>query len=427
MEFYNEETMSYTWISAQNLIGGMALGFENIFGTPNQIITNGVSNDVHYLHYTNDIRKLNVPIINSNADYTEFDGEVMQPDVIAMTPVCAGLSMLNRNSDGERKRGDCNNIQNQNMYNLLRFALKQRPRIIAFENAPGLYTKMGEGVCNKLKEIAFDAGYSMGLYKTNTLYHGVCQFRPRTFAMFYRDTAPAIFEYEKKPYKQFADYIADVDKNPNAPHFDLTITFKYKHDYLINYLCEYTGTSHYYDAVRKLVASGEIPEKDNYTSMFIVDWLGIPECLKYLNKVKSQVTDPDDIKQVNRAIQQCEHVTDKTSQGKGYFDMTASCILDHTNSIIGKNINIIHPTEKRPLNLRELMSLMALPDDFEMVDPARTWINITQNVPVCTATFIASQCKKYLDGELKLANKNFIKQTNDKGRLDVGDYAVENW
>lgn len=53
------------WVVAQPLCGGMALGFEKAFNTPPvAIISAGFKNDSHYIHYMNNIRKLNIPVIN---------------------------------------------------------------------------------------------------------------------------------------------------------------------------------------------------------------------------------------------------------------------------------------------------------------------------------------------------------------------------
>ena len=61
------------WVVAQPLIGGMPIGFENAFGTPPEaIITAGFGNDNHYIKYMNDVRKLNVPVINMETDYITF-------------------------------------------------------------------------------------------------------------------------------------------------------------------------------------------------------------------------------------------------------------------------------------------------------------------------------------------------------------------
>ena len=187
------------WISVQNLIGGMALGFEKVFGSPEAIITNGVKNDNLYINYCNETRHLNIPVYTMNSDYTELVSgpteTLPEADVYAMTPVCAGLSMLNSSTSGKYARGDADNCQNQNMYNLTRLAMRNKAKVIAFENAPALYTKTGEGVVVKLQEIADKYGYTFGLFATNTLYHGIPQSRKRTFALFYRDTNPAIFNF----------------------------------------------------------------------------------------------------------------------------------------------------------------------------------------------------------------------------------------
>ena len=55
----------------------MALGFEKALGVPPlAIISAGFKNDQHYINYMNNIRKLDIPVINMDVQYTKFLDEI---------------------------------------------------------------------------------------------------------------------------------------------------------------------------------------------------------------------------------------------------------------------------------------------------------------------------------------------------------------
>jgi hypothetical protein len=58
---------------------------------------------------------------------------------------------------------------------------------------------------------------------------------------------------------------------------------------------------------------------------------------------------------------------------------------------------LTHPDEDRYINYREAMTIMGLPDDFELLHPKKNSNHICQNVPVQTARDIASEIKVCLE------------------------------
>ena len=66
------------------------------------------------------------------------------------------------------------------------------------ENAPGLFTQIGEGVVNKLKQIGRTFGYSFSLIKTSTELHGIPQRRIRTFYFFWQSPTVPMLQYQKR-------------------------------------------------------------------------------------------------------------------------------------------------------------------------------------------------------------------------------------
>ena len=68
----------------------------------------------------------------------------------------------------------------------------------------------------------------------------------------------------------------------------------------------------------------------------------------------------------------------------------------------------------RFFTVREAMSLMKLPTDYQMVNAKRSLNHMCQNVPVTTAEHPAAMVKKYLEGKLDFVDTKFMVQDNKK-------------
>lgn len=411
--------MSFTWVSTQNLIGGMALGFERVFGTPERIVTNGIYNDSLYIDYMNRQRGLNIPVVKASPDFSELEESVPEVDVIAMTPACSGLSMMTITGTTENAPRSADNKNNLQMLNILRYALKSNPRVVAFENAPNLYTGAGKIVRERLLDIAREYGYSMGLYQTNCMLHGMPQQRKRTFAVFYRDSNPAVFEYENVPYQNWADFVREHGKkmkmanrrliNVDTPEF--------------NFVLERTGQKNFNDAVRMLIDQGKLKKMPMITAWEAVASIGIDDYIAWAKRHLERCSEGEE-KLWKHAVYDGEHLKEKMEKGSWIYDMSAISVnADFQNALIAKNQGAIHPDENRFLSIGEALALMGFPEDYEFQNDNDFWI-IGQNVPVCTAEWIAKNVKKYLEGKLQTIQEDFLQQSNIKQRIDVGTLAA---
>ena len=409
------------WVSVQNLIGGMAIGFEQSFESqPIMIIHQGWKNDEHYINYMINVRKLNIPVVRMNEDYNSFFtdedetiyNEVMSIyknniDCVVMCPICAGLSQMNSCNEGSKARGCVDNDQNQNMYNLTKLGMRMNAKTVVFENAPTAYTKSGEAVVQKLRDIASEFNYSTHLYTTDTLFHGTPQSRKRTFVMFYKDKLTPKFKYEQKEITELSDYLKLIPKDSKHSN-DYILEEKTALDSLYFFILENTNSKTFLEAINKLD-----PEKSRttWTSAQLTEKIGFDVALDYLSKNSTE-------KQYNVV----KHYKFKREQGKSFWDNTS--ILANrgqfTNAIVGKSLtSMIHPTEERGYNVRELLWLMGMPHDFELAEFKKNWNHICQNVPVKTATFIANNLKDYLNGNLTVAEAEFLKQSNFTQSIDL--------
>jgi len=58
-----------------------------------------------------------------------------------------------------------------------------------------------------------------------------------------------------------------------------------------------------------------------------------------------------------------------------------------------------------------------LPDDFELLEPRKSVNHICQNVPVQTAEDMATEIARYLRGELKTVDSDYVVQYNHSERV----------
>lgn len=405
------------WVVAQSLIGGMALGFENSFKTPpSAIITAGFEQDTHYIKYQNETKNLNIPIINMESDYKTFkskeDEELynlhcQNVDVLMHVAACAGLSQMNPCNEGSKARGCADNDQNQNMYNLTKLGMRMNAKTVVFENAPTAYTKSGEAVVNKLRDIAAEFNYSTHLYTTDTLFHGTPQSRKRTFVMFYKDKLTPKFNYEQKEITKLSDYLELIPKD-SKQYNDYILEEKNALDELYFFILENTKSKTFLEAINKLDPN---KSRSTWTSAQLTEKIGFDIALDYLSKNSTE-------KQYNIV----KHYKTKREQGKSFWDNTTILANrgEFINAIVGKSLtSMVHPTEERGYNVRELLWLMGMPHDFELMNFKKNWNHICQNVPVKTATFIANNLKDYLNGNLTVIESEFMKQSNFTQSIDL--------
>lgn len=340
------------WIAVQPLIGGMLFGAKEALGTwPQYIISQGTPNEEHLNNYLNK-KEANIPYVLMDSEYKEFIDKNIKfeedIDIVVGVPVCSGLSLANCSTLGSKARGS-DAEQNNNMYNMAQFSLsKIKPKCYIFENAPGLYTKMGSPVANKLYKIGKKLGYSFSLIKTDTFLHGIPQYRKRTFGIFWKSENAPLLNYYNKENKGLEEYLKKIKNNDcpiNKLNDDLYYKYlfnKFKHNFRKELLKYKTGMN----TITRLNLwdDFEVFCKEN----------------NYENGIKTK-----------------NHVIKKLNDGKNYWDSSMLLFGNYVNAVIGKSMNkLLHPIEERFLSIRELMHLMGLPEDFELINPKKNYNHI---------------------------------------------------
>jgi site-specific DNA-cytosine methylase len=385
------------------LAGGFGLGNMNITGTAPLAITSYSafeSNDNLFRRYLSK-KGFDIPYYQiDKLDYHQSRfllEKYTDIDFITAVPPCNALSQAACRAKGSRGTA----APNEWMYKSAEVILHHiRPTIYAFENAPGLFTCSGDVVREKLIDIGENNGYSITFYKTNTIKHGIPQFRPRTFGIFLKGFGAPILNYYNKPMPHIIDYLKQIPKeasyqdkymNPDSNINEYEITKFFKKKYGEDWRNEIYKTY-----------------KFHLTSY---DYLKRQHLLYEFKDFLETLPNASIIVKKN-----LDHVIKKTDIGKnfrlGYRVLGLD--KDHVYAVISEMMNrTLHPIEDRLINIREYMHLMGLPHDYEL-ESAKEYPKITQNVPVSTCEDITTEIIEIINGNRKISNRQVLMQDNTK-------------
>ena len=384
------------------LAGGFSLGATNILKKPPEVIFSWKvfeQNDKLYLRYL-EKQGHKIPYYQID-DPTNNIKEIAKIyykkiDLFHGIPPCSGLSQAAQRKKGTRGTA----APNDWMYESAKFILGDvQPAVYSFENAPTLYTGAGDLVRERLIDIGKEFGYSITFYKTNTLRHGVPQYRPRTYGLFYKGEHAPILETYNRPYLNSLDYLKLIPKD--AKHQN-----EYAHaEWDIS---QYEITKY----LKHLLGENWRQEMVNYRSHITsYDYLTRRNLLDDYLKFQQSLPDKSDI--VTKNI---KHVMKNASEGRNArinyrvlgFDK------EYIYAVIGEMMcRQVHPSEDRLMNIREHMHMMGLPHDYELEGP-KEYVKITQNVPVKTCEDITTEIIEVIKGNRRLSPNSVFMQDNTK-------------
>lgn len=395
------------------LIGGMAIANEKAVGhKPEFILSYDVfqKNESNLKNYWPDV---DWHIIDSETNELKKEIELDYSDIDFVSSVCpyAGMSMMSSSHSAD-------NETNMWLYKAADYILgKIKPKVYFGENAQGLYSDSNEKVLNKLRDCGKFYGYSFTIYKTDTQLHGIPQRRVRTFFFFWKGNQCPIMEYyNNKPEKPFEEWILNKNVGVHSNDFMYDMPKLLKEYPEVKWLLETKCNNNYKNLINFFYNYYEngnrIPSVYSHI-IFKNEWE------EYINWLKNYEYCNVPIKSNSKTtpIDIAEYRYNKIKNGLRFFSNEPVVFKDYTAAITGKKFGLIfHPKEFRLLSLRELMSLMGLPEDFEVISNNHAHIN--QNVPVCTAKDMTEQVIKFINGELSMTNFNFIKQNNLTQKID---------
>ncbi len=373
------------------LIGGETIAMENIFGErPKYILTfDGFqANEEHLLNYYDN----SIPYLNLSEGHS-FTEKV---DVINTVCPCAGLSSLSPSASS-------NNVMNDWMYKSAEYILTEvKPKVFWGENAPRLASKMGEPVVKKLRKIGKDNGYTFSIFQTKSILHGLGQVRDRTFYFFWKDDKVPLFDYVLKKPKTIEDEILEVERKDDDP-------------------------------MSQILTNDKIPSEEPYYKYVLEVLEGGISHKEFQAKIERTTNPMDYIEEhtnykvvakwmrengYDNVATKCDRQYHKLKAGGNIMRKTTEIPKDKIGAFVGHMPTCLtHPREDRYLTVREALSIMKLPSNFQLLNPKRSLNHICQNVPVTTAEHAAKMVKKYLNGNLDMIDTDFIIQDNRKKSL----------
>jgi site-specific DNA-cytosine methylase len=384
------------------LAGGFCLGNLNVTKVPPVAITsysNFESNDALLLRYLKK-KGFDVPYYQLDKMTDDERQEMLKSlgkiDFVTGVPPCSGLSQAAQRKAGSRGTAE----PNEWMYRSANFILNEiQPTVYAFENAPTLFTSAGDEVKNRLIDIGKTNGYSITFYKTNTLLHGIPQFRPRTFGIFYKGQYAPILNNYLRPYPNQVEYLNQIPSSASLQDAYMNEEWDITKFEIYKYLNEKYGKEW-----RKVLNDFK-PHLTTYNYLQRInklhdfqDWLE---------------TIPDASQTVKNNI---AHIIKKTEMGKGsrINYRVLEIDKDYVYAVIGEMMGKqVHPTEDRLLNIREFLWLMCMPFDYEIENP-RDYVKLSQNAPVKTCEDITTEMIAIINKERTLSTKTINMQDNIK-------------
>lgn len=373
------------------LIGGQTLGQERAFGSrPDYLLSYKpfTSNDSHIVNHYKD------------TPYILLDEGGKHPhrvDVVGTTCPCAGLSSLSGHASPDAAANDW-------MYATTTYVLEQmKPEVMWGENAPGFAGKIGQPIVDKLFAIAQTNGYSMSIYRTKSLLHGVPQVRERSFYFFWRGDKVPLFNYFDKP-RVTIESTLDLAKNSTFQQEVTNNKIPSQWDAMYRYVLE--------------ELEGGISHADFYKLITKTD--NPMDYLERKGKNYDQVGAWMQTQGLDRAVERCKRISAKLTTGGNIMRRLSTIPKDYIGAFVGHYpTQLTHYSEDRYITYREAMTIMGLPGDFELLNPARNLNHVCQNVPVSTAADMANEIKESLAGNRDMIQAPLVYQYNAQKRYEV--------
>jgi len=378
------------------LIGGETIGSERAFGHPPEFImsyTPFMQHDAHILNWYD----------NSIPYFLIDQGQIPtgRVDVISSVCPCAGLSMMSHGY------GD-HNQNNKWLIETTEFVLStMRPAVFWGENAPAFAGKIGHNIRENMRQIAESHGYSMSVYRTKSILHGLSQVRERSFYFFWRGDRVPVFGYFNRPYEKIEDTIFSARGNslqepinPKIPSRD---------DSYYKYVLEeiHGGITHrqFFDTLDPLkVGANDII---SYIERIGVDYADLSKWFR--------------TKGNDKEADKCLTKKAKLESGKNIMRRGTVIPKDHIGAFVGHYPTMLtHPREDRYITYREAMTIMGLPQNFELLNPKKNANHICQNVPVQTAQDMAEEVVAVLEGKREWIDAKYVFQRNHDQSVIVG-------
>jgi len=379
------------------LIGGNTLASQNIFGhRPDYLLSYSPfkANDSHLVNYYDN--EMPYILLDEGGKYPH------KVDVVTTCCPCAGLSSLSPAASSE-------SVVNEWMYRSAEYVLENvKPQVFWGENAPRLALRLGEPVVKRLRAIGAKNGYTFSIFKTRSILHGLSQIRDRTFYFFWKGTQIPIMDYIRiENHEKIEDTILHAHDGcaKDDPMCKLLTNQARPSDYpFYKYLLNecYGGMSHAEFAKQLKVSVCALNAIESAGKKY-------NEVAKWMRK-----------NGFDREAKKADRMYHKLNAGGNIMRKHVEIPAKHIGAFVGHFPTMLtHPIEDRFLTVREALSIMKLPKDFQLVNPSSSLNHMCQNVPVTTAEHPARMVKKFLEGGLDRIETPFLIQDNKNQSIDT--------
>jgi len=301
-------------------------------------------------------------------------------DLITCTPPCSGLSSATTGTAG------CQAPQNEHMINVAEFGMQAGIPVILIENAPRLYSASGYPFFVRFVPIAEKFGYTIQLYKTSTALHGLPQNRIRSFVILWKGKSQPLLNWIREPFVPLTQWPVEhgnkqyVQKGRGSD------------DELVNALYKRFGGR---DQLYSIITSPR-------TGFRLAQEVGLGYHEFKTAKYR---------KLFNRA------------KYKAVLDVTPTFVRDYTGALMWRITTfMLSPQEDRFISVRELMSMMGLPKDYEEL-PLKSMNAIFQNVPTVTTQTLVKEIQAALDNKRPFKKVPFMRVNNIDKTIDSIGYT----
>jgi len=286
-----------------------------------------------------------------------------------------------------------------------------KPKVFWGENAPGFAGKVGKNIRTQMYNIGRENGYTFTVYRTKSLFHGVPQIRERSFYFFWKSDKTPKLDYYNTPHKSIEQTILDARGNtlqepinPKTPSRDPYYRYILEH--------VHGGMSH-----REFAAQVEPSRARGNDTFSYIEKQGIT-----YDKVSEWMT----ANGYERESASCLRKFEKLKAGGSIMRRGTVVPKDYIGAFVGHYpVSLTHPVEDRYITYREGLTIMGLPDTFELLDPKDSANHMCQNVPVQTARDMATEILAWLNGEREEFNASYVYQYNGTKTHEFGEVDNE--
>jgi site-specific DNA-cytosine methylase len=380
------------------LIGGETLGQMSAFGTKPEYLlsyTPFSNNDSHLVNHLKDVPYI---LLDQGGKHSHY------VDVVNAVCPCAGLSSLSPSSSSDSAVNDW-------MMITAKYVLEEmKPQVFWGENAPRFAGEMGKPIVAKLHNLAQENGYTMSVYRTKSLLHGLSQVRERSFYFFWKGDRVPVFKYFDEYRVSIEDQI-NLAKPESAQQEVTNKKIPSKDDPYYRYVLEvmHGGISHaeFQKTLTKSADAMHYIEENGHNYRMVKSFFEKEGYTKFAAKMDA--------------------MQDKLDAGGNIMRRASYIPKDYIGAFVGHlPVSMTHHTEDRYLTYRECMTIMGLPQDFELLNPAKNLNHVCQNVPVHTATDMAMEIKAVLEGKRDMMKGSLMYQFNPQKTFEIRDISPSN-